>query len=136
MIKPSLILIVIFVLSQGFHVANFQNCNRFKVGNFIYFQQDKNTYNKNLLAVRTTDQQINIDKEKGDTLVYDLTWTTPCHYQLILKSSNVKSVGLIQVGDTINVSLQPVNRRIFTYQSTFEKSGESMHFEGKMRKVK
>lgn len=112
-----------------------KDCSEFKEGKFIYRNAEGNAFDETHIAIRTRNQQIYIDSEKGDTLVYDLTWVSACEYELIFKKSNLNEEGLVKIGDTLSVNIAPIDNTTFNYISKFHKHGIEREFKGIMKKI-
>jgi hypothetical protein len=97
--------------------------------------KEENKFNENHIAIRTRNEQTYIDSDKGDTLVYDLNWVSDCGYDLILKSSNLNQEGLIKIGDTLSVVIEPLDDLTFKYVSKVRKNGIEREFKGTMKKI-
>jgi len=127
---------IIFGVLFGFGCSNSKkSCSEFKEGKFIYLSKEENKFNKNQIAIRTRKEQIYIDSGKGDTLVYDIMWTSDCEYELIFKCSNHNREGFIKIGDTLSVTIEPIDDFIFNYVSKVKKNDFEREFIGTMKKI-
>ncbi len=117
-------------------LANSNNdCSEFKEGRYIYLNKEENQFDQTHIAIRTTNRQIYIDSEKGDTLIYDLKWISNCEYELIYTKSNLKKEGFVKIGDTLSVSIEPIDNTTFNYTSKIKQSGLEREFKGTMKKI-
>jgi len=87
------------------------------------------------MAIRTHDKQIYIDSNKGDTLVYDLKWISDCSYTLIYTYTNKDQEGFLKLGDTLTVTIEPIDNSIFKYTSRIKKNDFKKEFKGRMIKT-
>ncbi|WP_299763681.1 hypothetical protein [uncultured Dokdonia sp.] len=131
------IYIILFCNLFSFIYKSSENdCSDFKEGTFIYFNNEENTFNKNSITIRTHNKQIYIDSKKGDTLSYDLIWISDCKYQLIHTYTNKKSEGFVKIGDTLIVTIKPIDNLTYKYISKIKKNDFEKEFKGMMKKTK
>jgi len=97
--------------------------------------KEENQFDQTHIAIRTTNKQIYIDSEKGDTLIYDLNWISNCEYELIYTKSNLKKEGLVKIGDTFTITMVPIDKTSFNYTSKIMKNGLEREFKGTMKKI-
>jgi hypothetical protein len=123
-------------ISSLLGLSNSNNdCSEFKVGRYIYLNKEENQFDRTHIAIRTTNRQIYIDSEKGDTLIYDLKWISNCEYELIYTKSNLKKEGFVKIGDTLSVSIEPIDNMTFNYTSKIKENGFEREFKGTMKKI-
>ncbi|ANQ51819.1 hypothetical protein MY04_4483 [Flammeovirga sp. MY04] len=130
----SVIFFVIYIILFSCVSSN-NNCNRFKEGRFIYFNKEEKQFDPKHIAFRTSDKQIGIDLEKGDTLTYDLKWMSDCEYKLIFTESTLNKEGFIKIGDTLTVTIEPIDHSTFSYSSIISKENYMREFKGVMKKI-
>lgn len=129
------ILYFVFIASVLGLVNSTNDCSEFKEGKYIFLNKEENQFDQTHIAIRTTNRQIYIDSEKRDTLIYDLKWISSCEYELIYIKSNLKKEGLVKIGDTLSVSIEPIDKTTFNYISKIKHSGLKREFKGTMKKI-
>ena len=129
------VLLFIYIASILGLVNSNINCSEFKEGRYIYLNKEENQFDQTHIAIRTTNKQIYIDSEKGDTLIYDLNWISNCEYELIYTKSNLKKEGLVKIGDTFTITMVPIDKPSFNYTSKIMKNGLEREFKGTMKKI-
>lgn len=131
-----LTIIIAFLFLSGCDM-NKNHCKNFMYGEFVYFNREEKSYNNEIVAIREKDLQIYINKEKGDTLKYSISWISNCEYELELLETNVDiKPGMVQVGEKMVVKIEPIDESSFNYTSILEKEGLSREFQGLMKKIK
>lgn len=130
----SKIYLTLVILLVGFTRSK-SDCSEFKQGKFICLNKEEKQFDQSQIVIRTINKQIYIDSAKNDTLVYDLKWVSDCEYQLINTKSNLKKEGFVKIGDTLLVTIEPIDSTTFKYRSLIEKNGFKREFKGKMKKI-
>ena len=130
------VIFLVFIISLIGCVNSNNDCSEFKEGRFVYLNKEENKFDQSHIAIRTVNKQIYIDSEKGDTLIYDLKWISNCEYELIYTESNLNKEGFLKIGDTLSVTIEPIDNTTFSYVSKIDKDDFEREFKGTMKKIK
>ncbi len=122
-------------LIAGVYMTSEPTCKDFKDGSFIFYQKTIEDFDENFLTIRDGNEQIYIDKNSRDTMCYDIKWLSDCEFRLILNATT-RTKGVVQLGDTLYMSIEPINEEVFSFESKFSKNGRAYNSAGKMKKVK
>lgn len=120
-------------LFVGFYMTSEPKCKDFKNGSFIFYQKAVEDFDDNFITIRDGNEQLYIDKNSRDTMCYDVKWLNDCDFRLIL-SETTRTQGVVQLGDTLFMSIEPIDEEVFSFESSFNKNGQVYNSTGKMKK--